>query len=53
MSTASKTSDGTTKTNGTVETTAPTNGVGITGCGYKHYNPPRKLRRKLIGMIYE
>jgi len=23
------------------------------GCGYKHYKPPRKLNRKLIGMVYE
>jgi hypothetical protein len=23
------------------------------GCGYKHYKPPRKLNKKLIGMIYE
>jgi septal ring factor EnvC (AmiA/AmiB activator) len=23
------------------------------GCGFKHYKPPRKLNRKVIGMIYE
>jgi hypothetical protein len=29
------------------------NGVSLPGCGYKHYKPPRKLNRKLIGMVYE
>jgi len=28
-------------------------GEGSMGCGYKHYKPPRKLNRKLIGMVYE
>jgi hypothetical protein len=23
------------------------------GCGYKHYKPPRKLNRKVIGLVYE
>lgn len=27
--------------------------AGTLGCGYKHYNPPRKLNRKVIGFVYE
>ena len=23
------------------------------GCGSKHYKPPRKLNRKIIGIVYE
>lgn len=38
--------------NGTAKSPAP-NGTGSTGCGYRHYKPPRKLNRKLIGMVYE
>ena len=26
---------------------------GGSGCGYKHYKPPRKLERKVIGLVYE
>jgi len=44
---ASKASDETSKVYG------PTNGLGATGCGYKHYKPPRKLNRKLVAMVYE
>jgi len=25
---------------------------GAEGCGYKHYKPPRKLNRKVIGIVY-
>jgi hypothetical protein len=25
---------------------------GSEGCGYKHYKPPRKLNRKVIGIVY-
>lgn len=28
-------------------------GAGGSGCGYKHYKPPRKLERKVIGLMYE
>ena len=28
------------------------NAVG-SGCGYKHYKPPRKLEKKVIGLVYE
>lgn len=38
--------------NGPVKGSAAS-GVGVIGCGHKHYNPPRKLNRKLIGMVYE
>lgn len=30
-----------------------TNGSGPTGCGYKHYKPPRKLNRELLGYVYK
>ena len=33
------------KVNGTVS-------KGAEGCGYKHYKPPRKLNRKVIGIVY-
>lgn len=25
---------------------------GVEGCGYRHYKPPRKLNRKVIGFVY-
>jgi chromosome segregation ATPase len=53
MSAASIISDGTSKGNGTAKGRIFSNGSGAMGCGYKHYKPPRKLERKLIGMIYE
>lgn len=27
--------------------------TGGSGCGYKHYKPPRKLEEKVIGLLYE
>jgi DNA repair exonuclease SbcCD ATPase subunit len=27
--------------------------AGDSGCGYKHYKPPRKLEKKVIGLVYE
>ena len=33
------------KANGTVS-------KGTEGCGYRHYKPPRKLNRKVIGFVY-
>lgn len=33
------------KVNGTVS-------KGAEGCGYRHYKPPRKLNRKVIGFVY-
>lgn len=27
--------------------------AGGSGCGYKHYKPPRKLEKKVIGLVYE
>ncbi|GAB7335653.1 hypothetical protein MBLNU13_g07967t1 [Cladosporium sp. NU13] len=39
-------------TNGPVKGSAA-NGVGATGCGHKHYKPPRKFNRKVVGMVYE
>lgn len=29
-----------------------TGSKGAEGCGYKHYKPPRKLNRKVIGFVY-
>jgi colicin import membrane protein len=49
-----KQSDGKPQTNGTVNAPKPSKAdAGLPGCGYKHYKPPRKLNRKLIGMVYE
>lgn len=42
-----------TLTNGPVKGTAADGVGGASECGHKHYKPPRKLNRKLIGMIYE
>lgn len=33
------------KVNGTVS-------KGVEGCGYRHYKPPRKINRKVIGFVY-
>lgn len=49
-----KPSDEKAQTNGKVTFPKPsTINASSPGCGYKHYKPPRKLNRKLIGMIYE
>ncbi|KAL1587724.1 hypothetical protein WHR41_03549 [Cladosporium halotolerans] len=28
-------------------------GAGSAGCGFKHYKPPRKINRKVVGLLYE
>jgi hypothetical protein len=48
-----KASDEKPQTNGRASGPAPSKGgADPPGCGYKHYKPPRKLNRKVIGMIY-
>ena len=53
MCAASIISERSPKAEGTTKSTVFSNGTGTAGCGYKHYTPPRKLNRKLIGMVYE
>jgi hypothetical protein len=53
MCAASILSEKTSKANGMAGSTVFSKGTGTAGCGYKHYKPPRKLNRKLIGMVYE
>jgi hypothetical protein len=53
MSAASIISEGKLKGNGAARSAVFSSGEGSMGCGYKHYKPPRKLNRKLIGMVYE
>ena len=49
-----KSSDGKAQMHGMANTPKPSKiAAGSPGCGYKHYKPPRKLNRKLIGMVYE
>lgn len=40
------------QTNGSVKSSTPSD-AGSTGCGKKHYKPPRKLNRKVIGLVYQ
>jgi DNA repair exonuclease SbcCD ATPase subunit len=53
MSAASIISEGKLKGNGAARSAVFSSGEGSMGCGYKHYKPPRKLNKKLIGMVYE
>lgn len=49
-----KQSNGKPQINGTANSPKPSKvDAGLPGCGYKHYKPPRKLNRRLIGMVYE
>ena len=49
-----KPSDGKAQTKGKANIPQPSKiDASSPGCGYKHYKPPRKLNRKLIGMVYE
>ncbi|KAM0713459.1 hypothetical protein Q7P37_010421 [Cladosporium fusiforme] len=38
--------------NGSTKSSTPSN-AGSIGCGQKHYKPPRKLNRRVIGLVYE
>jgi hypothetical protein len=40
------------KANGKTNGAAPGEGQS-SGCGYKHYKPPRKLNRRVIGIVYQ
>jgi hypothetical protein len=52
--TKSPSSNGKPQPNGTANTPKPSKtDAGLPDCGYKHYKPPRKLNRKLIGMVYQ
>jgi cell division septum initiation protein DivIVA len=53
MCAASILSEKTSNANGMARSTVFSKGTGTAGCGYKHYKPPRKLNKKLIGMVYE
>ena len=40
------------KVNGKPNGATPVDGQSP-GCGYKHYKPPRKLNRRVIGIVYQ
>lgn len=42
-----------TQTNGKAANTSSPAAAGSPGCGYKHHKPPRKLNRKVIGLVYQ
>jgi hypothetical protein len=49
---ASDNSQANDKANGKANGAAPVDGQS-SGCGYKHYKPPRKLNRRVIGIVYQ
>jgi len=49
---ASDKSKATGKVNGKANGATPVDGQSP-GCGYKHYKPPRKLNRRVIGIVYQ
>lgn len=42
-----------TQMNGKAGNTSSPAAAGSPGCGYKHHKPPRKLNRKVIGLVYQ
>lgn len=42
-----------TQMNGKAGNTSSPAAAGSPGCGYKHYKHPRKLNRKVIGLVYQ
>lgn len=48
----SQSKPGNSQVNGTTNGST-TGSSGTLGCGYKHYRPPRKINRKVIGLVYE